>query len=135
MTLNIFNSLAEVVDNAVSGGYVLAMALVCVLQYILHLYRLSNIKEESDRIRSEMRGLEGELHVVQKDRMLTHLENHILREFVSQTEPDRALDLLLRRFVPSKYDGFGIFLIYESGVPHVLHQRGLSASSLDSLEI
>jgi len=135
MASDIFVSVGEVVDNAVSGGYVIAIALVCVLQYVLHLYRISGIKEQSELILKEMRGLEGELHVVQKERTLTHLENYILREFVSQTEPKRALDLLLRRFVPSKHDGFGIFLVFESGMPHVLHQRGLSEQSLESLEI
>jgi diguanylate cyclase (GGDEF)-like protein len=124
----------EVVDNAVAGGYVLALALVCLLQYLIHFYRLLQVKRQSERYRAEKEGLETELNVAQKDRTLTHLENSILREFVSQTEIDRAFDLLLRRFVPNARTGFGAILAHdENGKLSLSRSRGLSDESCKQL--
>ena len=79
MMSDLIYTLMNIVDKAVSGGFVIAMALVCMLQYVLHLYRMAHIKEQSENMRQELRGLEGELNSAHKDRTLTHLENHILR--------------------------------------------------------
>src|SRR5207248_5414797 len=90
---------------------------------------------EADRHRQDVVGLETTLTTVQKDRTLTKYENQILREFMSQTECDKALGLLLRRFIPNAEQGFAAFIQFESQGPVITHNRGLSESSCARLKI
>ncbi len=120
---------SRLVDQAVSGGYVLAIALVCLLQYVVYLYRMGQAKRQYGQFRDELEGLESELTNVQKDRAVAVLENSILRDFVSQTELDKSLDLLLRRYVPNPREGFAVFLQRDGERFTVLRSRGLSEES------
>jgi diguanylate cyclase (GGDEF)-like protein len=130
----LFERVSIIMENVVAGGYVLALAIVCLLQYLIHFYRLLQVRRQSDHYRVEKESLETELHVVQKERTLTHLENSILREFISQTEIDRALDLLLRRFVPNARTGFGAFLTKDKDNRLSMRRsRGLSDTSCTQL--
>jgi len=92
---------------------VLTLGLICVLQYMLHIYQLSAASLETEWCLREVEDLKGDLRHVQKDNTLSRLENSILREFVSQTEIEKALDFLIRRFVPAPEDGFGAYLLRE----------------------
>lgn len=123
------------VDQAVAGGYVLALGLVCLLQYFLYLYRRVKIRQHLERCRLEIQGMQDELSTVHKDQTLTQLENNILREFVEQTELDHALELLLRRFIPDPKHGFAAFLSLGPGGSSIERSRGLSNESLSGLKL
>ncbi|QDT62963.1 sensor domain-containing diguanylate cyclase [Calycomorphotria hydatis] len=94
------------VSQVIVSGYVVALSAVVLLQYLFHLYRMSRERRRQLQIREELEGLEGELGEVRREGTLTRLENHILREFVSEANVDRALDVLLRRYVPRLEHGF-----------------------------
>jgi diguanylate cyclase (GGDEF)-like protein len=123
------------VDQTVAGGYILALGMVCLLQYLVHLNRRMQTRRHLERCRLEMLGMEEELNTVQKDRTLTNLENHILREFVEQTEIDQALGLLLKRFIPNPAHGFAAFITLGIGGSTVGRSRGLSEQSCCSLKL
>lgn len=120
---------------SVTGGLTFSLASICLFQYLLHAYRLSISREQSDKYRREMEGLEDELTSVQKDRTLTRLENHILREFVTETECDKALGLVLRRFVADAKGGFSAYVQLASGTPSVEQSRGLSEESIRGIRL
>lgn len=133
--LTVWASWSEWAQLSVSGGYLVALASICLLQYIVHTYRLSQSQSEREQLRratesyrSEMAELETELNMIQRDRTLVKLENQILREFVAETECDRALALLLRRYVSSTRDDFAAYLACRDGEFTVTHSRGLFAS-------
>jgi diguanylate cyclase (GGDEF)-like protein len=122
-------------DEAVAGGYVLAIGLFCVL---LHFYKLSVAGREVSRHRIEMSDLQEEFRSVQRDRTMSRLENGILREFVAQTEIKTALELMMRRFIPNTNEGFAAFLKWNpNGQPEyeVYQSRGLSDESCRDLHI
>ena len=125
----------EFARNAISSGCVLAMAGICLIQYAWHTWRMSRTVRDKERHKREMRGLEHELSSVERDRSLTRLENQMLREFVAETDGERALQLLLRRYIPNSGAGFVVYVRFESRVVVVQASRGLSQGSLDSLEI
>ena len=133
--LNVFGRLNGFVDQAVAGGYVLAVAMVCLLQYLVHLYLMSRTRRQYAHYRDERDGLKGDLVTVQKDRMIAVLENTILREFVAQTEFDRSLDVLLRRYVPNPNEAFAAFLQRESGEYVLLRGRGMSDETCRSVQL
>jgi diguanylate cyclase (GGDEF)-like protein len=132
---DVFGELFEAVDQSVAGGYVAALALICLLQYVLYVYRLTQERKRNQEYRSEMDGLEVELEGVQKDRTLSRLENHILREFVSETELSKALELLLLRYTPNRDDGLGAFVEIQDHNQVVVHSRGLADESLSKLQV
>src|SRR5690606_25745493 len=73
--------------------------------------------------------VEEELNDVESDRAITLIENHILREFVSQSEFDQAIELLLERYVPSIREGFGIYLNLVDGQFILREARGISKNA------
>ena len=74
-----------------------------------------------------------ELADVRRDRMMIRLENHLLREFVSQSEFEKSIDLMMRRFVPNQRDGFCMLVQFFEDEEAVVHARGLSNESQSSL--
>ena len=123
------------VNVIVGSGYTVALTVICLLQYFAYLHRVSVSRREAARFRDEMTGMEATLATVQKDRTLTRYENQILREFVSQTECDKALGLLLRRFIPNTDHGFAAFIQYQADGVAVSHSRGLSEGACARLQI
>jgi diguanylate cyclase (GGDEF)-like protein len=133
-----FDRMLAFADEAVAGGYVLAIGLVCVLQYLLHFYKLSVAGREASRQRNEMNALQDDLQSVQRDRTMSRLENGILREFVAQTEIKTALELMMRRFVPHTSKGFSAFLKWNPDAQpeyEIYQSRGLSEESCRELYI
>lgn len=125
-------------NTTISGGYVIAIALVCLVQYGFYVHRQTQTRRDAERLRREREGLAGELKVVEKDRMVSRLENHILREFVAETEIDKALGLLLHHFVPAIDQGFAAFIKSSDDAQHpdiVTRSRGLSTTSQNSLRV
>lgn len=123
------------IQRSVSGGYIVAMAVICALQYALHLNSRRRAKQDSLRFRSEIGGMESALNRLQKDRTIMGRENQILREFVAQTECEKAVGLLLKRFVANPDVGLAAFLRLENGLPHLSQKRGLSAAAADHFEV
>lgn len=113
----------------------LALATICLLQYLSHLRRISQARRENSRLQDELEGLETELTDVQKDRTLAQLENNILREFVAQTEVDKSLELILRRYVLNPREGFAAFLQCEGDSCRITRSRGLSDESLATMRV
>ena len=49
--IDLFANLNEFVDQSVAGGYVLGLALVCLLQFVLHVHRLFQGRRQNERYR------------------------------------------------------------------------------------
>lgn len=113
----------------------LALALICLVQYAFHVCRMTQLQNRHVHICHEMDEIEGELEGVQKDRTLSRLENHILREFVCQTEIGKALEVLLRRYVPDPATGLGAFLHNAPAGSRLSRSRGLSDETQRMLRI
>lgn len=122
------------VDSAVSGGYLAALALVCLIQYVLHYHQSLQARRDRELYEHEMQGLAGELEDVHRERLLTNLENHLLREFVSQTEIAKAVDLLLRSYAPNPDRDFTALIRYRDEAAMVYRSRGLSDESQESMK-
>ncbi len=114
------------VVNGVSSVSVVAIASVCLLQYVIYTLKMSQFRNENEQYQRNISAFEDELNDVQSDRAMTLIENHILREFVTQTEFDQAIELLLKRYVPSIREGFGIYLDQIDGQFVVRDSRGIT---------
>ncbi|WP_145363549.1 GGDEF domain-containing protein [Stratiformator vulcanicus] len=116
-------------SELVYGGSAVALAAVVLLQYLVHMNRVGRLRRNELTIKEDLAGLESELGEAKKDRSLTRLENHILREFVSQTDLAKALDVLLRRFVPRTENGYAALIEKGSNGFSCHWSRGLTSFS------
>jgi diguanylate cyclase (GGDEF)-like protein len=125
--------LFEFCDRAVSSGYLVAMVLICALQYLYHLYRSHRAGELKDRLCRQIDDVQQDLRSVSRDRTLTTLENQILRDFTGELHLDRTLDQLIRRLVEEAKDGFAAYVPQGALQGEVTLARGLSEQSRESL--
>lgn len=114
------------VAHGVSSISVVAIAIVCLLQYAVYSLKMSAVRSENEQYQRNISEVEEELNDVQSDRAITLIENHILREFVSQSEFDQAIELLLKRYVPSLREGFGLYLNLVDGQFILRESRGIT---------
>jgi len=122
-------------DQAVSGGYLCAVVLICALQYLYHLYRSHRATELKEQLCRQIDHARTDLRTVSRDRTLTSLENQILREFTGELDLDRTLDQLIRRLVDEMKDGFAAYVPRGALQGDVTLSRGLSEQSRTSLII
>lgn len=136
---HIIASIVEVFTNNVAHGVssisVVAIAFVCLLQYVVYTWKIKAIHEENEEYQRNISAVEEELNEVQSDRAMTLIENHILREFVTQSEFDQAIELLLKRYVPSLREDFGIYLDEVAGQFRLRESRGITKDSKVEYEI
>ena len=123
------------VAHGVSSMSVVAIAFICLLQYVVYTMKMSAVRKESDQFQRNIHEVEEELNDVQSDRAITLIENHILREFVSQSEFDQAIELLLKRYVPSLREGFGIYFNLVDGQLILRESRGITTNVQNVYEI
>lgn len=125
--------LTTLTQTSVSGGYVVALTLVVLLQYVHFMHRQQRVRRLADQFRREVDGLSTEVLQLNRERNLHRLENQLLREVLGQNDCTRAYAHLLKRFVPNPDDAFAVVLSLDAagGAPPV--NRGLSEESVRSL--
>ncbi|WP_339730673.1 sensor domain-containing diguanylate cyclase [uncultured Gimesia sp.] len=114
---------------------VVAIACVCLLQYAVYSLKMSAFRKENEEFQRNISAVEEELNDVQSDRAMTLIENHILREFVTQSEFDQTIELLLKRYVPSLREGFGVYLNLIDGEFRLGESRGIIKNTNAVFEI
>jgi diguanylate cyclase (GGDEF)-like protein len=122
-------------DRAVSGGYLVAVVLICALQYLYQLLRGHRATEMRERLYRQIDDARTDLRTVSRDRTLTSLENQILRDFAGELDLDRTLDQLIRRLVGETKDGFAAYVPVGAMQGDVTLARGLSEQSRENLVI
>ncbi len=123
------------VAHGVSSMSVVAIACVCLLQYAVYSLKMSAFRKENEEFQRNISAVEEELNDVQSDRAMTLIENHILREFVTQSEFDQTIELLLKRYVPSLREGFGVYLNLIDGEFRLGESRGIIKNTNAVFEI
>jgi len=130
-----FERFLEFVSTSVSGGYIVALTAVCLAQYFLHFVRVYRLRSQAQSDQDLVKRLTDELLVVRKDGTAADMSNHILRDFIAEPKVERALEFLLRRFVPDQNSGFAALLQIHSNTAVVVTSRGLSDQSRQNLQI
>jgi diguanylate cyclase (GGDEF)-like protein len=123
------------VDHLIAGGAILALGSVALLQYLHHVGRMTQARTRREHAEVERQTAEDQLADSRREHALTRLENQVLREFISQTRPEQAIDLLLRRFVPQSERGFAALIERTEAGTICEFNRGLSEESLASLRL
>jgi diguanylate cyclase (GGDEF)-like protein len=127
--------LTSMTQTSVAGGYVVALTLVVLLQYVHYLHRQQRVRLLADQFRREVDGLSTEVLVLNRERNLHRLEIQLLREVLGQTDCARAYAHLLKRFVPNPDDAFAVVLSIDSAGGLAPVNRGLSDASVRNLQI
>lgn len=90
---------------------------------------MSEVRKANEEFQRNISAVEEELNDVQSDRAMTRIENHILREFVAQSEFDQTIELFLKRYVPSLREGFGVYLNQSETGFTLRESRGVTKNS------
>ncbi|MCH7688699.1 MAG: GGDEF domain-containing protein [Planctomycetes bacterium] len=130
-----FRSISESLGQTIAGGYIVAITVICLLQYVVHVYKFYRASQRSSHQRRMMETLEAELSETRREHAVARLENDLLQEITTHSESGGTFDLLARRFAPNRAEDFCVIVKPEPTGDVVLHSRGLSAESLSRLKI
>ncbi len=135
------SSLLAFVNASVSSGCAVALASICLLQYLAHVHRVNRIRREiddarklHDEVRRELHGVSSELSDARRERTINRFEAQVLREFVSQVDCDKAVQGFLRRILPSPNEGFAAFLRQDNGRMPVYQTYGMQGGPAANLD-
>ena len=130
-----FRSISESLGQTITGGYIVAITVICLLQYVVHVYNASRASQRSSRQRRKLETLEAELSETRRDHAVARLENDLLHKITTHSGSGGTFDLLVKTFAPNRAEDFCVIVKLESTGDVVLHSRGLSAESLSRLKI
>lgn len=95
---------------AVHNGYLVALILICLLQFLIHVIRVKRLRRKMAEDADKLRTLQREVSSLQKDRAQIRFEHQIFEEFIVQPNFEEAMKLLLKRSLPVPGQGFGAWL-------------------------
>jgi diguanylate cyclase (GGDEF)-like protein len=126
------STFVDLVNACVQGGCAVALTVICLLQYMVHVSRLTLMRrqlhatrERQELVSRELKVVADELTEVKRDRAGTRFESQVLREFIAQEDHDKALRAFVRRFVSNPNEGFAAFLKHEQGRLMISQSQGL----------
>ncbi len=116
-------------------GLSTALAFICLIQYVMHIYARQRDSEQEVSYLEELEILEDEVSSLQHERYLARVENAVLRDIFSNIEQGKAIDLLLKNFVPKTTQGFAVFFCSRDNRLSVYASRGLDEQICNDLNL
>ena len=132
--LAVIPTLMEFARLTVSGGYLISLSLVCLLQYLLYLYRMTRVRQAHARVSAALQDLENQFVETQRDCSVATVENVVLRDFIAAPPPEQLVMTLLERLVPDMQRGWAAYIALHPE-PHVFQHRGLHECPPDTVDI
>lgn len=129
------NLLTALTSTTLANGYAVALALVVFLQYVHSVTLRMRSRRSAHQYLREVEGLSIEVLQLSRERGLQRLENQILRDVLSQSDCQKAMTSLLRRFIVNPDDAFGVFVLLDPSSDLSNQSRGLSEESLKNLTL
>lgn len=127
--------LSALSEATMVSGYALALSLVVLLQYIHSITIRTKTVKSTQRFERDVEGLSLEVLQLSRERGLQRLENQILREVLTQSDCQKAIGHLLRRYIINPEDSFGIFMPLDPASDMPYQSRGLSDESIKNLSL
>ena len=107
--------LEQFATSAHSIGAILALAMVCLLQYGWHLVSQTKLRRERDELQRILADVRTELSASQEAAQEVEFENRVLCDLISQPVGDIAVRRLLQAFVPLGEPGIAALCTREQG--------------------
>jgi len=96
----------QTLADGIGDWIVHGLSVVCLLQYVMYALRLANANRDLAISQGHLTEVEEELQSARRERSIAKQENHLLRGFVGNAEPKRAVQGLLKSLVPNSDKGF-----------------------------
>jgi diguanylate cyclase (GGDEF)-like protein len=140
--LSLILSFFEFANASFASGCAVALTVICLLQYVLHVHRLAlagrlldATREQKDLISFELDHISNELAELKRDRTASRFESNVLRDFVAQSDCDKAMRAFLKQFVANPDEGFAAFLRHDQGRLAISQSHGLIDSAACVLDL
>lgn len=107
-----------------------ALATVCLVQYLLHMYYARRARRETQDMRRKLDVFVDRVSSLEADRAIAETESRALRRLAEVASTAEAVEVLLDHCVPEPGASFAAFFeLSAEGEPRLLSARGLSVDS------
>lgn len=130
MTLLAIWSWTTYVESSVGGGYVVALALLCLAHYI---WKTMGERLRMSNMRGELSSLEAELNAMQNASSTSRIENDLLRQLLTESDPEQALQQLFQHLVRSDTASWALYVDLDP-TARVRAQRGLKGALVGEIQ-
>lgn len=114
-----------------AGLFAAALAAVCLIQYVLHLYSSRRTLREHREIRRELKSAVARLTSLESEHEVVELETRTLRRLAAAATADEALGVVLELCAPDARAELGAYFEWPPGGPPRLRAaRGIDEESL-----
>jgi diguanylate cyclase (GGDEF)-like protein len=128
---DVVSSLQQFTAASSAGSFAAALAAVCLIQYVVHLYSSRRARRERLEIRRELRTAVARCTSLESARALAELETCTLRRLTSAATADEALGVVLELYAPDPRTELAVFFEWPPvGAPRRCASRGIDAESL-----
>lgn len=100
----------QIFTDGVGDWIVHGLSIVLLIQYVMYSIRLASANRDLSIAQGTLSEVEEELQDARRERSIAKQENHLLRGFVGNTEPKRAVQGLLKSLVPNSERGFAGYI-------------------------
>jgi len=135
MDILLATSWSKYITDGIGEWIVHGLSLVCLIQYVLYSIRLAHTSRDLALIQKQLAEVEEELQGARKERSIARQENHLLRGFVSTSDPKRAIQGLLKSFIPNSEKGFAGYLDVTADGIELTNKFGWDLEHADRIEI
>jgi diguanylate cyclase (GGDEF)-like protein len=126
----VVSSLQRVLNVRGAPAFAAALAAVCLVQYLLHLYYARGARRENRRIRRELESMVDRVMCLESDRALAETESRVLRRLAEVTTADEAVRVVLQCCVPEPEAALAAWYeVRPEGRPWLRAAYGLSDES------
>ncbi len=96
----VVSSLQRVLTASGAPAFAAALAAICLVQYLLHLYYARSTHRENRRIRRELECMVDRVTCLESDRALAETESRALHQLAEVTTADEAVRVVLQCCIP-----------------------------------
>jgi diguanylate cyclase (GGDEF)-like protein len=114
---DVVSSLNRVLTTRDAPAFAVALAAVCLVQYLLYLHSARGARRENHRIRRELNSMADRVMCLESDRALAETETRALHQLTEVTTADDAVRVVLQCCVPDPEKALAAWFDLPAGGP------------------
>jgi diguanylate cyclase (GGDEF)-like protein len=130
----LFSTWTHFARSTAEGGFLVALAGVCLLHYFVQIYRLQRERRAHAETKQAISGLEHELKSTQNVCSVALVESELLRQILAGGTPEAIVRMILKQFVPDPEKGWAAYIDL-SPEPRVTQSRGFAEPPAQRIDL
>jgi diguanylate cyclase (GGDEF)-like protein len=135
MSLLLAATWGRMLTDGIGEWVVHGLSVICLIQYVLYTLRVANTTRDLSIAQKHLAEVEDELQSARRERSIAKQENHLLRGFVGNSDPKRAVQGLLKNLIPNSEKGFAGYIELHPEGPQLTTKFGWDLESETDYQI